>query len=26
VRISSNNRDFSDADYKFRYDPVARID
>ena len=26
VRISSNNRDFSDEEYLFRYDPVARID
>ncbi len=26
VRISSNNRDFSDQEYIFRYDPVARID
>jgi hypothetical protein len=26
VRISSNNRDFSDEEYIFRYDPVARID
>lgn len=26
VQISSNNRDFSDEEYIFRYDPVARID
>lgn len=26
MRISSNNRDFSEEDYVFKYDPVARID
>lgn len=25
VRISSNNRDFSDADFQFRYDPIPNI-